>query len=593
MSDTLSTTAVLEAPPPPEVGEAIQPEARIADAAEGAPVADEPRPETPDAPAAPAPADDNFEWDKDIDPAIVYADFGKHLAAAPGRDIFRNPGRGGGLLVAYDDPRELPQRVTKGAELAPLLVDRVRVRVMDRGVVVGRSVPSSDRSVMLGTEAFLDKFRMLDRVVTSPQYLPDFRLTVPGYNNGGRGHRIFYAGEPARVTRTRKTISRFLDVMDFAGPADRANAVAAALTVLLRNHFPGEQPLLCVTANKSHAGKDTIIAFAAGNTRISSISYQRADWALERAFVGAMRTSSDTGVVVIDNARLNGREEFIASAFVERFVTDREPTLFSTGTGAPTRRTNDIVVAISTNDGLLSNDLMNRSLPIHLEVRGNIEDRRSPIGNPRLDFLPKHAENIAAELRGMIENWKDADMPLASNVKHPFTCWARTVGGILAANGVEGFLENYALRKVSQDPLRVALGILGAANPGAVHRDETVHGNTAPGTDKTAAKWAKLAIDVGVAKTLLDPGDLDTEAGRIRGIGAVLTRHDGEVITARTDNEVIRLRVRRARRRFTPGAEPEVRYWYEVLERTSIPADEEPAEESKREAAPSEIGGAA
>ncbi len=55
--------------------------------------------------------------------------------------------------------------------------------------------------------------------------------------------------------------------MNFASAADRTNAVAAALTVMLRNHWPGGKPCLVVTSTKSHGGKETIVQFATGTTR--------------------------------------------------------------------------------------------------------------------------------------------------------------------------------------------------------------------------------------------------------------------------------------------------------------------------------------
>ena len=49
------------------------------------------------------------------------------------------------------------------------------------------------------------------------------------------------------------SITAFLDVMEFESRADRTNAVAAALTTLLRHHWLGEKPLYQITATKSHA----------------------------------------------------------------------------------------------------------------------------------------------------------------------------------------------------------------------------------------------------------------------------------------------------------------------------------------------------
>ena len=213
--------------------------------------------------------------------------------------------------------------------------------------------------------------------------------------------------------------------MAFASKADRTNAVGAALTVMLHNHFPGAKPLIAVTATKSQAGKDTIILFAAGSNRLTSVSYQATDWAFERAIVGTMNHSPDTVVLNVENARLGSKQQYIASGFLERFITDAEPTLFSTGTGGPVRRKNNLVVAISTNYGMLSTDLLNRSLPIHLDPVGNVADRKSPIGNPKLEFLPANRARIEAELRGMIQRWIDAGKPLNNKVHHSFGQWAK------------------------------------------------------------------------------------------------------------------------------------------------------------------------
>ena len=254
--------------------------------------------------------------------------------------------------------------------------------------------------------------------------------------------------------------------MAFETEADRTNAVAGALTVLLRNHLPGGKPVLIVTANKSHAGKDTVITFAAGTAGSISISYQATNWAVERNFVGAIKSNPDVGVVVIENARLDRGDRFLASAFLERFATDPEPLLFSTGTGPPVRRRNDIVLAISTNFGCVSEDLMNRGLPVHLNPVGNVADRVSPIGNPRLEYLPANRERIAAELRGMVERWKAAGQPLDEDVRHPFSVWAKRVGGILRVNGFRGFLGNYGVRKTVDDPLRQGSRTPWGASPG-------------------------------------------------------------------------------------------------------------------------------
>jgi hypothetical protein len=277
--------------------------------------------------------------------------------------------------------------------------------------------------------------------------------------------------------------------------------------------------------------------------------------------VGAVKHSPQAAVVGIENARLAKEGRCIASAFLERLVTDPEPLFFSTGTGSPIRRRNDLIVAISTNYGTVSEDLMNRALPIHLAPVGDVADRRPSIGNPKYEFLPRNCERIVAEFRGMIEKWKEAGMPVDAAVKHPFGPWSQVIGSILAVNGFTDFLGNYAVRRTADDPVRRGLGLLGAARRGEQLR---------------AGEWAQLAVSLGLVKKIIPPADQDSDCGRERGIGVVLSAHREETFFVQTDDEQLALQLKKARRRFGGDKEPTVRYWFEVLGAEPIPEEAAP-----------------
>ena len=505
---------------------------------------------------SPAEADGTpaLSWNEEEPAAKNYRALGALLANSG--DLYRLPEYGSGLLLVHPDSKQT--RIRTGADLAPVIVDRVVVSVYQDGKPKGSRIVAQHLNTMLRSSAFLDEFKLVDRVTATPVYLPDFTLTEPGYHDGGPGHRILYTGGPTAVKKGLDRTTAFLDVMSFASEADRTNAVAAALTVLLRNHWPGGKPIVLATATKSHSGKDTMILFASGQSRQCSISYQATDWALERAFVGAIYQDPEIGVMVIENARLDRRDRRISSAFVERFATDPEPLLFSTGTGPPARRRNDIVIAISTNYGSVSEDILNRSLPIHLNPVGDVSERVSPIGNPKLEYLPAHRDEIAAELREMIERWKSAGRPLDKAVRHPFSLWAETVGGILAVNGFRGFLANYGVRKANDDPLRHGLGLLGAAKHGeAWYRPEV---------------WALLAVELGLVKQVIPPSDQESGESRKRGVGVVLSNHRDETFTVETDSEVLTLSLERKRGRFGEK-QPHFRYRFIVLDRQDLADD--------------------
>ncbi|HVX13850.1 MAG TPA: hypothetical protein VHC22_21890 [Pirellulales bacterium] len=499
-------------------------------------------------------AADEFIFNEDEAPADLYISFGRRLAASG--DIYRRPAYASGLVLASRDVNVPPKHIENGNDLVAATVDRVRVTYKSKGKKAGRRIPSHHATIMLRSEIFLRQFRPVDELIRSARYTDSFRLTTPGYNDGGWGQRFLHVGPPARIEKDLDAISRFLDVMDFDTRADRTNSVAAALTVILRNHFPGAKPLILVTGSKSHAGKDTVIQFAAGGTPTTAVSYQETDWAFEAGIVVTLKHNPEAGLLVVENARL-GKGRMIASGFLERFVTDAEPTLFSTVAGGPVRRKNHFVVAISTNFGKVSEDLMNRSLPIHLAPTGNVADRQSPIGNPKLEFLPRNRDRIEAELRGMIERWKQAGQPLDGDVRHPFTNWAAVVGGILMVNEFKDFLANYGSRRTEDDPVRRSLGVLGAARSASWLR---------------TSEWVEWVESIGLVKTLIPEADRGSPDGHTRGIGVVLSAHVDETFDVETEDERLSLRLEKARRRFDAGT-PTTRYRFSVLSREPIPAD--------------------
>jgi hypothetical protein len=397
-------------------------------------------------------------WHDESPAAENFEVLGRALAMS--RDLFRRPGYDGGLFLVLPDGS--PRSILTGKRLSSVIVDRIDLHRFHNGKQKPSNVSVRELDDTLHTEAFLSMFAPVDRITSQPEYLPGFTLTNPGYNDGGDGHRVIFVGESAEPSDSMKRINTFLDVMDFQTQSDRANAVAGLLTVALRHHWPGGKPIILATASKSHSGKDTVLDFIAGQTPKTSVSWEPADWATQKAIVSELNTDSSLGMIRLENARVSGNSK-IASAFVERFVTDPAPSLYSPGCGAEPRRIrNDIVMAISTNFGVLSEDLLNRGLSIHLEPNGSITDRQSSIGNPKLQYLPRYREEIAAEVHGMIERWRAVGMPLDNSRYHPCTEWAHTIGGILMVNGVEGFLDNYADRRVVADPVRNGIAVLGS-----------------------------------------------------------------------------------------------------------------------------------
>ena len=482
----------------------------------------------------------SFVFNDDLPPADNYPGLGQSLAKTGG--IFRHADHaaGGLLLVRLDGTHAV---IDKSTLLSPIIADRLRLSVIKRGKPAGCVISAAHLNAILRSELFLSQFKTADLISSQPLFLPDWSLTKPGFNNGGPRQQIVYTGNDVPISNNTDTMSRFLDVMDFHSNADRTNTVAAALTVMLRNFWPGGKPLVAATATKSFSGKDTVLQFVSGTTKLVSSSYSSADFALEHKIVDELKRFPDTGLVVIDNARTKNPQHFIESQFVERSIT--EPLLHLGGyrAGPTIERRNDIVFAISTNMARLCRDLLNRTLLIHLAPTGNVQERKSEIGNPRQEFLPNNREAIAAELRGMVVRWKDVGSPLHETASHAFSPWAKTIGGILQVEGLSDFLGNRNLLS-DHDPVSHGIAELANANPNRWMR---------PG------QWAACIIDRGLMKTLLPVTDRENEVRRAQAVGELFSRLVDESFISKTEGNLQKFVLEKRRSREN-GKEAKTRY---------------------------------
>ena len=204
---------------------------------------------------------------------------------------------------------------------------------------------------------------------------------------------------------------------------------------------------------------------------------------------------------------------------------------------------------INTNDGALSQDILNRAIadpprPKGQHPRPPIPYRQSQTGVPT-----QEPQRIEGELRGMIERWRQSGCPLDESVRHSCRL-GQNSWGHPQAYGFTDFLGNQQARKASDDPLRRAIGILGAAKPGKALRPKD---------------WAQVVVRHGLAKTLIHANERDTEKGRERAIGVVLKPLIGETFEVATDTKQFRLKLEGGIRRWLTGKNPHVRYQFVVL----------------------------
>jgi hypothetical protein len=474
--------------------------------------------------------DIDFTWDEDQPPGPQTHNLCKLLARS--KELYR--GADGELL--WFIPGKKPLKINNAVELEGFIRYKFKIQVISGGQHSGFVIPSSHLKVLLKTGALQEMLPVVDLVTDVPTYNSEMRITRPGYNDGPEGQRFYYTGEAVAPKPEPTRIRAFLSAMSFKDKeADATNLVGLALTLLFRHMFPGAKPFAVVTANRSHAGKDTALDFAAGRTLRREISYSPADWPMQNEAVSALSNPA-VGFLTIGNIRAGSR--VIESSFIERLVTDPKPLLQSSRRSGDGFERMSFIVGSSANQGRFSTDLMNRSLPIRLELVGSLEDRQTPLGDLRHEYLPAHRLEIEAELCGMIENWKAQGSPLDESVRHPMKQWAQTIGGILKSNGFKGFLSNWGHERSAQDRISEALGMLAHA------------------MQKPEPKWyrvseiVKAAVDEHLISDLIGSKHGSHAKAMERELGVLLSGLRDETLHFETEEEgILSYRIRRNRLR--------------------------------------------
>ena len=91
-------------------------------------------------------------WNDDAPKAENYNESGRRLAESG--DLFRRPKYGDGLVLLLPDNK--PINIVKGPDLAPVIVDRVRVRIIKNGKPKGGQIAAAHLNAMLKSSSFDD-----------------------------------------------------------------------------------------------------------------------------------------------------------------------------------------------------------------------------------------------------------------------------------------------------------------------------------------------------------------------------------------------------------------------------------------------------
>lgn len=274
---------------------------------------------------------------------------------------------------------------------------------------------------------------------------------LPGYDSETS---LFYA--PAAGLRLppipdapmRDDVDVALDILDsaigdfpFADAISKANALASMLTPIVRPAIEGPTPLALYDAPQAGTGKTLfaeVLAIVATGRAAETFSAPTDPEEWRKKITTALFTGAS--VVVIDNVIHRLEADSLCMALTATTIADR---MF---------RTFDRIVLpvrctwIATGNNIqLAGDMPRRCYCIRLDAKQSQPFRRTGFRHADLrGWVGEHRGELIAALLTIARYWYVQGRPEPKTLKPlgSFESWCRTIGGMLQAAGVEGFLGN-------------------------------------------------------------------------------------------------------------------------------------------------------
>lgn len=392
-------------------------------------------------------------------------------------------------------------------------------------------VPEKGASSTIG--AALSSIQMfakeLKTVVRCPIYTSDGRLlTEPGYDAASK---IYYhrtcdvppvsekPSEEEMGKASKLIFSSLLRDFPFEDRRSRAHAFAALITPFVRFLIDGVTPLYVYESPRAGTGKTLLASLVPLIVRGYSapIMLDPQNSTENKKLLTAALLKEPGGIIFIDNFR-----GFLGDPFLEAIITS---SLFEDrvlGVSKNVRAANLSTFLISSNNPGMNADTHRRAVVSRLDAKVQRPELRDP-GTYRIpNLIPwvrEHRGSLIWALLTMIQRWLSTGAVHAPVTLGSFENYAGVVGGILQANGIDGFLERRA-DELSPDDMewehfcaywweRFAGEMVTAAK---LIDSMTVHHN-----DLLASQLAKAS----------------TPRGMVSSLGMLLQRRTGQVVRLR------------------------------------------------------------
>lgn len=281
--------------------------------------------------------------------------------------------------------------------------------------------------------------------------------------------KVLGRGDPTPAPVTDREVASILADLDellqdfpWVSAADRANTLALVVTPYVA--YDGPPPLALVESPGPGHGKSTLadVVLALGYPRVERIPPTALGTRRRFAtrYTSAVRDAP--AAVLMDNVADPVDFPELATALTSgRHSWYEDDQLYEVPVNT--------LHVVTVNDGDVSRELRDRSLPIHLDAEMDQPDSRR-FAIPR---IVQHARDRRHEFRframRLVQRWVDAGEPDGEPRHGRARDWSRKVGGVLEVAGVEGFLGDDrrgapAGRETVEDDGDGVVAFLAAAN---------------------------------------------------------------------------------------------------------------------------------
>ena len=274
---------------------------------------------------------------------------------------------------------------------------------------------------------------------TTPGYHPDARLLyvpAPGFELPPIPARPSFA----QVAAARELICEdLLGDFPFVAPAERAHAVALLLLGFLRGMIDGPTPLHLIEKPTPGTGAtlmvDAIATILTGSG--ASVMTEGRDDEEWRKRVTAKLRQIPT-ILLIDNLRQKLDSSAVAAALTAPFWEDR-----ILGQSEMARLPIRCLWIATGNNPEFSNEMARRLVRIRLNANVDRPWQRSGFRHPDLmTWVRANRARLVHACLTICQAWIAEGRPSGSSIIGSYEAWAKVMGGVLEAAGIDGFLGN-------------------------------------------------------------------------------------------------------------------------------------------------------